>query len=281
MPIPPFAFLSPYGWNVLVKEISTSFLIYSYTVPAIVAIAFGVFLFVKTKKMSSFYLFLICLCFSIYSILDLLAWTPTPAWGIQIFSWSILDLFCTSFFILSYWFLYAFIKERDLPYWQKIITGVALVPTLIITATSANLNSYSVPVISAIENLNVTRYLSWIHVLLIVLAALFTIKEYIKAEDRSIKNKIALAGTGVFIFLFTFNAVVQLIDFVMQTNLFGLGATAYIYNIDSYSLFGMPILLVFLGYLIAKYQAFDVKLIKSSTISLIIMVLLSIGLFFT
>ncbi|MDD5152993.1 MAG: hypothetical protein PHS95_03355 [Candidatus Pacebacteria bacterium] len=277
----PFSFLGVYGWGVLIKQISISFLVYSYIIPAVIAIVFGTSLFIRTKNISSFYLFLICLTFSIYSIFDLLAWTPTPAFGIQIFSWSILDVFCTCFFVLSYWFLYAFVKGHDLPFWQKIVTATALVPTLIITALSVNMNSYAVPTISALENFSVTKYFSWVQVVFIAIIVIFTFVEYNKTNDSIAKHKIALAGAGVFIFLFIFNAILQITNFVISINFLGLGSTQQIYSIDSYSIFGMPILLGFLGYLIAKYQAFDVKLMKSSTISLVIMVLLFVGLFFT
>jgi len=272
------SFVSPYFWTVVVNQISIPFLVYSCIVPAILAIAFGTFLYLKTKKLSSFYLFLLCLAFAAYAIFDLACWFPSAP--IELGVWSVLDIFTVSFFVFSYWFLYSFIKERDLPFWQKVVTGSALVPTLVITAMSINMNTFSGPSAVGIESLSVTNYNSVLFLLLILLIVVFSVKEYIKAGDSLNRKKIALAGLGVIVFLFIFFSILVVTNFVIAVDLWGLGANGYVYTIDSYSLFGMPILLAFLGYLIAKYQAFDIRLIKSVAYMVILMILLFVGLFF-
>lgn len=271
--------MSPYLWTVLVNQISISFVVYSHLVPTIVAIALGIFLFLKTKKLSTLYLLLLCASFSIFAFFDLAVWIFN---GEEImFFWSILDIFSVSFFILSYWFLYSFVKERDLPLWQKVLTAGALVPTLVTTVMSINMNTYLVAIGVAIENQTITNYLSFLEIFFILLVIIFTIVQYRKAPDANNKKKIVLAGVGVTAFLFTFLFAYAIVNFIIAINLWGLASTSYVYNISPYALFGMPIFLAFLGYLIAKYQAFDVKLIKSIVYMVLLMVLLFVGLFFT
>ena len=248
-------------------------------VPAVLAIAFGTFLYLKTRKLSSLYLLLLCYSFAIYAILDLATWFPNGA--IEMGAWSLLDIFSVVFFILSYWFLYSFVKERDLPLWQKVLTGGTLLPTLGLTVLNININIFSGPQVTGLENQSVTLYYTILYFLFILLVIIFSAREYLKTEDSISKKKIALAGTGVTIFLFVYFIILILVGFIIAINLWGLAANAYVYSVDLYSLFGMPILLGFLGYLIAKYQAFDMRLIKSIVYMLALMVILFIGLFFT
>ena len=105
--------------------------------------------------------------------------------------------------------------------------------------------------------------------------------ETLAGKEMLKKKKIVLAGVGVVAFLFAYFFIYAIVNFIITTNLWNLALTGYVYIISPYAIFGMPILLAFLGYLIAKYQAFDVKLIKSIAYMVILMVLLFIGLFFT
>jgi len=278
MIIPPFSFISSYGWGVTIKQISFSFLIYSYIGATIVVLAFGIFLLIKAKKLSSFYLLLLCVAFALFSLIDFVAWVPYTTTAMV--SWATVDIFSTAFFIFSYWFLYSFIKEHDLPMWQKVASVGTLIPTLVITAMGININTWLVPIGIAVDNATNANYLSCLEIFFILLIVVFTVVEYRKAIDTVNKKKIALAGAGVVAFLFTFFFSYVIVNFVIAINLWDLASTSYIYNLSPYAIFGMPILLAFLGYLIAKYQAFDVKLIKSIVYMVILMVLLFIGLFF-
>jgi len=271
---------STYGWNVVTQQISFSFLSYSYLGASILAIAFGTFLAVKTKKLSSFYLFLLCISFATFSLLDYSLWIPLKSLSPTMFSWSVESIFSIGFFILSYWFLYSFVKEHDLPMWQKVLSVTALVPTLVITAMNINLSAFSATTDVAIENANIPNYHSLLELFFVLLIIIFTVVQYRKATDALSKKKIALAGAGVVAFLFVFLFTYVVMNFILAINLWNLASTTYAYNISVYSVLGMPILLGFLGYLIAKYQAFDVRLIKSIAYMVILMVLLFVGLFF-
>jgi len=268
---------SPYATNVTANQISIPLLAYSHIVPIVVAIAFGLFLFLKTKKLSAFYLFLLCVVFSIFAFFDVTAWLPNSY--LIMFSWSILDVFSTGCFVLSYWFLYSFIKERDLSLLQKALTASALIPSFIIIWINLNISSFYVPTGIALDNAAVNNYDSILWFSLLLLIIIFIIVEYRKAVDVVSKNKIALAGIGVVAFLFIFFFSYVIINFIVSVNLWGLASNAYVYNLSIYSILGMPILLALLGYLIAKYQAFDMKLIKSIVYMVVLMALLFAGLF--
>ncbi|MDD5152654.1 MAG: hypothetical protein PHS95_01470, partial [Candidatus Pacebacteria bacterium] len=193
---PPFSFISPYGWYVTINQTSFSFLSYSYLGAAVVAIAFGTFLLIKAKKLSSLYLFILCAVFALFSLIDFVAWIPYAK--AVMFSWATVDIFSTAFFIVSYWFLYSFIKDHDLPLWQKVLTTITLIPTLVITLFSVDISIFSVPTGIALNNHTyVANYLSCLEFFYIVLVIVFTIVQYRKDIDPVNKKKIALAGAGV------------------------------------------------------------------------------------
>ena len=207
-------------------------------------------------------------------------WLPFADAVITMSCWSVVDIFSTSFFILSYWFLYSFIKDHDLPLWQKIATACTLLPTLVVTALSININTFYAPSPMPLDNTLNANYLSLLELAYILLVVTFTIVEYVKERDSGNKKKIFLVGAGVFVFLFIFFFAYVIVNFILTMGLFDLAKTpGFVYNISLYALLGMPILLGFLGYLIAKYQAFDVKLIKSIVYMITLMVILFIGLF--
>jgi len=278
MVTPPFSFISPYSWNTAINQVSYTFLSYSYIGAVLLALAFGVFLFIKAKRLSSFYLFILCMFFAIFGLFDFITWIPIPF--STMFFWSTEEIFSIGFFVLSYWFLYSFVKDHDLPLWQKVLTSATLVPTLVITALSMNISIYYIPTGIALDNPNINLYYSFLELFFILLIVVFTIIQYRKAIDTVNKKKVALAGAGVSAFLFVFFFAYVIMNLVIATNLWGLASTSYVYNLSPYAIFGMPILLAFLGYLIAKYQAFDVRLIKSIAYMVILMVLLFVGLFF-
>ncbi|MDD5152991.1 MAG: hypothetical protein PHS95_03345 [Candidatus Pacebacteria bacterium] len=199
---------------------------------------------------------------------------------IIIFTWGIDDIFSTSFFVFSYWFLYSFAKDRDLPLWQKAISACALIPAVFIIGSSVNMDTFYAPSGIAFINQAVLNYNSLLELFFVIVIIIFSIWEYFKAENPVNKKKIALAGSGVAIFLFIFFVAWGVTNFLTYINFQGLADTGYLYNVTLYSFLGMPILLTFLGYLIAKYQAFDLRLIKSIVLIAVLAVLLFIGLFF-
>lgn len=272
LPIPFTA--SIYGKTILASQISPKLIVFAHIPTTIVILVFAIFLYRKTHQVSTLYLLLIAVSFSIWAYCDLLAWTTDPN-GI-IFGWSVLDMFNVTFTFLTYWFLYAFIKGKDLPIWQKLASAAFLIPTFTYTLLSTNMNSFFGPTQEAQENQDIALYINLLNLLFLIIIVVFTFIEYRKTQDTVTKKKIFLGGLGTALFLSVFAFSFLVTNVLIY---FNLGDPVYVYNATTYSLFGMPILMGFLGYLIAKYQAFDLKLLKSVGLILILMLLLFITIF--
>lgn len=246
---------APYCYDYLVDQISIGLLIYSHIPTAIVALIFGIFLYTKTKNKSSFSVLAISICFALWAFFDLGAWFALLGSKITMFTWSLLNLFSILFFLFSYYFIYTFIKKRDLPIWQKIIGFALIIPTLWGIVTGVNLTGFDLMICEAYESGFFNGYATYVQFAFVALIAGFSIKEYLKTKDGIQRKKILLASIGILLFLSNFFLTGILVGFI-----YDLGIWEYAYNAEIYGLFGMPVFLIFIGYLIVKYHEFNIKI---------------------
>lgn len=266
-----------YLYAIVSAQVSTRLLLFAYAGTSIVATAFGIFLWRRARTISSFYLLLLSLCFGIYCFLDLLTWTSTPR--VSLFAWSLLDIFWMCLLVLSYWFLYTFIKNRDLPQWQKIAGLCILIPNIVMPLTDIRLNTFFTSDYSANESDVVLNYEYLVGLFFILVVCSFTFMEHRRVADNPERKRIFLAGIGVLSFLFMLNFWGFFSLLVGRFNFWGYGENAYYYIFEIYGLFGMPILLAFLGYLVMQYQAFGIKPVRSVALVIVLMLLLFVSVF--
>lgn len=250
-----------YCYQYLVDQISLGLLLYSHIPVALIALAFSIFVLIKSKNALSILLFGICLTFTLWCVLDLNAWFAFLGPNNTMFVWSMFDLLAVLMFFLGFYFLYVFIKGEDIKLWQKIFGFIALLPTAYVSITGLNIPVYDLNSCAAIENGTFTIYTYCIEALIIVVSIIFVISQYRIAANKINKSRILLVGIGVIIFLGVFFSASFLVSQLAATDL-----SLYVYNYLIYGLFGMPVFLIYLGYLIVKFKAFDIKLIGSQAL---------------
>jgi signal transduction histidine kinase len=259
-----------YCYEYLVSQISLGLLVYSHIPTAIIALVFGAFLFFKTRKLSSGYLFLLCVTFALWCFFDIAAWFAFLGSHVTMFTWSVLDVLSTLFFFLSYCFLYTFVKDRDLPIWQKIVSIGLITPVAIWSLLSRNISSFDLNICEAVENELVSSRTSYIQLIFLLSIIGFIFYEYVRSKNKSEKSKVVLAGVGVTLFLFTFFFAAFLADVFINFNIW-----QYAYNVEIYGLFGMPVMLIYLGYLIVRYKAFDLKIFAAQALAITTIVIVA------
>jgi hypothetical protein len=263
-----------YGASIVSEVISVNMLLWSHLFTAAIGIVFAYFIYRHTKKLSAFYLLLISILFALWSYFELITW-GAPAKDMM-FTWSVLDVFSIIFMVLTFWFYFALVKGSDMSPRYKIMTLIPTIPIFVYTLMSWNLNTYSNTEINAVESSLTTNYSDITGLLFFLVIIIYAIGAYRKTKDFTTRKKIVLGALGVSVFLgiFVFSFIVTN---AMLT--FGIGTENDAYAVGSYSLFGMPFLVGILGYLIAKYQAFDLKLTRSIGYILLLMLLLFISIF--
>jgi len=257
-----------YCYDYLINQISIGLLLYAHLPAAIISLFFGGYLLYKTKKLESVTLFIVCVSFSIWCFLSISTWFAFLGSSNTMFTWSLIDVFALAMFFFSYYFLYSFITKNDLPMWQKVIGVGILLPTIIWTFLGSNLTAFNGNYCEAIENEFVVAYPYYAEAIYLLSVIILTIVEYRKITNKTDKREILLAGLGVSIFLFFFCSATLLVNILVNNDLL----SGYAYNFEIYGLFGMPLLLIFLGYLVVKYKAFDLKVFTSQALVVILIV---------
>lgn len=264
-----------YCYDYTVNQISLGLLLYAHIPAAVIAIIFSIFLLYKNKTTKSITLSIVCVAFAIWTFLSLSTWFSFQGSSNTMFTWSLIDLFGLIFFFFAYYFLYAFITEKDLPNLQKIIGFLFILPTVVWTFFGLNLSSYNANYCEAIENSSVTNYPYIIQAIFILAVIVLVAVNFYKIKQKYRRKEILLAGIGVFIFLLFFFTATFGVSLLVDYNIW-----QYAYNIEIYGLFGMPVLLVFLGFLIVRYKAFDIKMFGAQVLILSLIALIGSQFFF-
>ncbi|MDB5195280.1 MAG: hypothetical protein JWO84_464 [Parcubacteria group bacterium] len=243
-----------YCYEYLVNQIPMGLLLYSHLPTSLLALAFGTYVLFKARTLPAFLFFNVCLMFAIWAAFDLSAWFAFLGADNVMFTWSLLDFFAVLMFFFTYYFLYTFVTGKDLPLWQKLIGIAILLPTTVIAFMGVNIPTYDLNSCTALEDNAYTIYTYIAEGIYILVTIAFLTIEYLKKKERTQRRRTLLAGTGVLIFLGFFFSASFLVSLYASSD-----ASSYVYNYLIYGLFGMPVFLIYLGYLIVRYHAFNLK----------------------
>jgi signal transduction histidine kinase len=264
-----------YCYEYLVNQIPMGLLLYSHLPAALIALLFSLYVFIKSKNLSSLLLFTTCLVFAAWSALDLSAWFAFLGSNNTMFAWSLLDFIAVLMFFLGYYFIYVFITKRDLPLWQKVVGFILILPSSYVAFRGLNLSAYDLNTCEALENGIYTKYTYYSEAIFFLYTLCFVIFRFRISKDGIEKRRIFLSGMGILLFMGVFFSAGLLVWLLAETN-----AALYAYNYLIYALFGMPLLLAFLGYIIVKYRAFDIRIFGAQALIITLVALVGSQFFF-
>ena len=259
-----------YCYEYLVNQISIGLLLYAHIPSSLSALFFSVYILFKTRSYTSKLLFGICAVFALWSFFALSTWFSFLGPENTMFTWSLLDLLGILLFFFSYYFLYTFNTNKEIPDWQKYFSIILILPTAIFTFLGKTLPIYDANSCIAVENAWMTTYPFIAQAIFLFSSIIFVIKYYFKSSDTIQKKKVLLSGLGILTFLFFFFSATLLVVILSESDV-----SSYAYNYEIYGLFGMPILLIFLGYLIVRYQAFNMKVFATQALVTWLIVLIA------
>ncbi|MDQ5901871.1 MAG: Histidine kinase protein, partial [Patescibacteria group bacterium] len=248
-----------------------SLLYYSHIPPAIVVLFFGFFVFWKTKNQKSHEsgraLFLISLIFSAWVVTEGIIWFLYDSTLIM-FLWAFLGLLYAMLHILSIYFVYVTLDgSRPSPHVTNFLL-LMLFPLLFLTPTAFNLVAFDDINCQVIEGQYFLGYRYLIGAISIFWVFILIVSRYRVAMTAELKKKVGGLGFGVLAFLLLFSWS----EFI--------GSLTQNFEVTQYGLFGMPVFLGFLVYLIVRYQAFDIKLLGVQALTITQFILISSMLFF-
>ncbi|KND51976.1 MAG: two-component system, NarL family, sensor histidine kinase BarA [Parcubacteria bacterium C7867-001] len=231
---------------------------YSHFTALLLSLAFGLFVFIKNRTNIAAKLLVWVLVFlSIWLIGDLILWA-TEYSQITLFSWSVINLAEPFVYALSLYFVYAFIDKKDISFGTKLLIFLPLLPTILLTPTRVAMLGYDLANCDrdAIEGALV-YYGYFLEVLYLLWIVILGFARHAKATLREQKQQILLVCVGIVLFLLSFafgNIIGSLFG---DLDFFG----DYSWTIGQYGLFGVPVFIGLLSYLIVRFRAFNIGLI--------------------
>jgi len=249
-------------------------LYYSHIPAAVISLLLSLFIIFKNREaLAAKILVAISLLYSGWAVMDLFIWAETDA-RVVMYLWSFWYTFFTLIFILSFYFLYVFIKKQDISFNIKIVFVISVLPVILLMSTQLNLLSFDVVACNAIENPMMIGYSYLLTTIVFISMIVFAFSEYYRAANDG-KKQIALVSIGVLLFLISFSIATYLPSVL---NLFQSSADTF--SIEMYGFFGMTIFIGFLAYLIVRYKAFNIKLLAAQALIFALVALIASEFFF-
>jgi len=251
-----------YLWN----QNAPQLLYFSHIPTAIIAMFFGVFVCFNNKNsLAGKILLFISLSFSLWSLSDLFLYlTLDPR--LVMFFWSIINLTELLVFAGALYFSYAFLEKRGAPLKYEIIVLLLLLPIIFLLATRANIDYFDSSYCGGIQG-PMVYYVYFVEILFALWNFIYLIKKIISSKGT--EKKIAIYfSIGIFLFLFSFSGTSLIATITGK------------WPISQYGLFGMPVFMGFLAYLIVRYKAFDIKLLGAQALVITIIALIASQFFF-
>ncbi|RPI53858.1 MAG: sensor histidine kinase, partial [Deltaproteobacteria bacterium] len=245
-----------------------SLIYYSHIPTALTALLLGIFILIKARNiLASKVFFAISVVFAIWSAFDLILWTTSDGRGMMFF-WALVSPTENLVACFTLYFAYVFLEKKDATLKMKFIFALLFIPYLFLTHTAYNLTHFDISVCEAKQGLLI-YYWMFIEVLFFVLLISYLLKKIYQTQGKR-KKQIILFSIGTILFLTSYsgaNIFSSLMAFIYPNSLDNWLASIY-------SLFGMPIFMGFLAYLIVHYRAFRIRFmaVQALVFTLIILI---------
>lgn len=237
----------------LIFSSSTPQLLYYSHIPAsVIALALGLFVFFKGRSSRIGALLLtISGLFFVWSFLDLVLWTNVDS-RVIMFTWSIINLIEILVSLTTLYFSYVFLERKDVSFKIKISFSLLILGYILLVPTVFNVPYFDLVNCEAHQGLLVYYFYSLeIFFLLYLFGYLF---KKIISSNKAERQIVVPFSLGVMLFLLSFSGA----------NI--VGSLTEHWEILQYGLFGMPIFMAFLTYLIVRYKIFNIKLFAAQAL---------------
>lgn len=227
---------------------------YSHIPAVLVALFVGFLVFYKSGKSKiGISLLSISILFSAWSIFDLILWATNRP-DVVMFFWSLQILFEPLVYLLSFYLVYLFIKNKDLSFKWKLVDMLIYSPIVLFLASQYNLQGVDLAYCTAIEGF-IAQYFTYIVEIIFILSIIIlTIWEYKKISAPARKKEVVIFSLGVILFLMAFSS----------GNI--IGSFTENWTLAQSGLIGMPIFIGFLAYLIVRFHTFNIKIFATQAL---------------
>ena len=236
------------------KNVEGPLIYYSHIVPVLFSLPLAFIIIARDyKNRLNQYFFLAVFLFSIWSFSDLILWAnPDPK--IIMFFWSLLNLLEPFIYVSIFLFVYTLLFKKEIS--TVILASLFLItsPVVIFLATSLEIESFNLTNCWREVTEGPLVFYSYIIQLIISLLVILFTFIYLKSTTETKAQKrmsvIGVLGSLLFLAFFSSGNIIGSI-----TESWGVAPL--------YGLFGMPIMVAFLAFLITKYRMFKVQMLTA------------------
>ncbi len=228
---------------------------YSHLVPTIAGLLLAIIVWRQKGQYLINKLFIaLSLLFASWTMLDLLLWADINPAHIM-FAWTSLVYLDPLIYLTAFYLLYVFVKKKDMPFSFKLFGALALLPIIVLGPTAHTLVAFDYTNCDreAIEGL-VWQYAYALETLVLLACVILSGIALRKAQSREERTQVALLSFGIILFLLAFS--------------FGniVGSFTENWTVAQYGLFGMPVFLGIILYLMSRFNTFRIKVVATSVL---------------
>lgn len=234
---------------------------YSHFIALFAAILSAVFLFKSKQQNFGKVFFFMSSLFSIWVLIDWYVWATNRSDWVM-FLWSTQILIEIIIYLTALYLTYTFIRKKEPGEIFQFLGLTALLPIILLLPTNFVLKNIDLSYCDAVENSFVVFY-SYIFEAIVMLFIVDLIFKGIRKNVGTEKITRLLFGFGVITFLLAFTS----------GNI--IGSITENWEYAQFGLFGMPLFMGILSYSIARYKAFDTKIISAQILVGILLLLTS------
>lgn len=257
IPFPKFFFFS---------DTVSPLLYYSHFLAIILTLALGIFVYWKKKELLEAKLLLfIGIFFSLWSVADIVLWVHVDV-RIVGFFWSLINAFEMLVSLTTLYFSYVFLEKKDVPLAYKFGGVVLALPYILLIPTMYNIQGFDLALCEAIEGPAI-YYFYFFEVLISTWLLAYLVRMIITSAPEN-RKRVSYFSLGVICFLLSFSGANIVASYTEN------------WDILHYGLFGVPIFVGFLAYLIVRYRAFNMKLMGAQVLVLALVILVGSQFFF-
>ncbi|MEN9920356.1 MAG: hypothetical protein RL538_249 [Candidatus Parcubacteria bacterium] len=234
---------------------NTPTLLYYSHLTGIVASLLIVFLLLgyKPARAKSKLLILILATFSAWSLVDMFLWATNRS-DLVMFWWTAQILFEPLLYIFSIFLYYTYTRKRAVPFHYILTSTLLVLPLVLFLPTNLTLTEINLFDCSATEHPFVVFYTYFIEILSIIIISIILIGELLKKQSARTNREISLFAFGLVLFLASFTS----------GNI--IGSLTEDWELAQYGLFGMPVFVGIITYLVVEYKIYNLSIIGAQAL---------------
>lgn len=242
-------------------------LVYYAHIPTAIAICLiGFFVFLSNRKsLSANILFWISVSFSLWIVSDIVIWI-NPDSRVVMFFWSLVNVFEISVSILTLYFAYVFLEEKDATTKLKFIAALFVLPLLFLSFTDLNLGGFDTVNCEAIQG-PLIYYFYIIESIIFLCLVIYLIKKIYQSTAAN-RKLVSIFSAGVMFFILSFSG----------TNI--VASLTQNWHVLMYGLISAPVFSGILAYLIIQFHTFNIKLLATQALVWGLVILIGSQFFF-